>query len=392
MFTREKHCKNNQALNHSGISKNNISSNKFSQRTYPKNKNQIIKKNKCDRLWKKQSFNIFWTDKENDKNNSNYNYNKKFYYDGKRKAFRYQKKLSHTELNSINDFTEEKINNINNENKNKNEKDIKYKKYENDSKEEISKDEKNNSIEYTTTTAYSNSISTHEESNNNIININDNLNINELKLSSKDSNSSNSSFILMNKFYINNSLNNQFFQKTNSNEEIKQKKNLDELNDINNNFFSNSMKNLNFIRLNSCPNHISEFSSISKDKIPKIQNINKLPDNYSSEPYNKYNSINQELNQLWINPIAENTEILNVNVKISKNKNVVFKLRRFDDLFLTVKLFCEINLIDEKFMKPIIIKTLCTLNNIYQIFNTQIDEKNIQRLKLMNTFNKNTCI
>ena len=176
MFTREKHCKNNQALNHSGISKNNISSNKFSQRTYPKNKNQIIKKNKCDRLWKKQSFNIFWTDKENDKNNSNYNYNKKFYYDGKRKAFRYQKKLSHTEINSINDFTEEKINNINNENKN--EKDIKYKKYENDSKEEISKDEKNNSIEYTTTTAYSNSISTHEESNNNIININDNLNTN----------------------------------------------------------------------------------------------------------------------------------------------------------------------------------------------------------------------
>ena len=37
------------------------------------------------------------------------------------------------------------------------------------------------------------------------------------------------------------------------------------------------------------------------------------------------------------------------NIKISKNKRAVFKLRRFDDLFLTVKLFCEINQIDDYF-------------------------------------------
>ena len=83
---------------------------------------------------------------------------------------------------------------------------------------------------------------------------------------------------------------------------------------------------------------------------------------------------------------------MRVNVKISKNKSAIFKLRRFDDLFLTVKLFCEINSIDEKLMKPIIIKSLCALNNIYQVFNTQIDEKNIKRLKVIKNFISNTYI
>ncbi len=164
------------------------------------------------------------------------------------------------------------------------------------------------------------------------------------------------------------------------------------VNDINNQYFSNSMKNLNFIRVNSCPNPINEFSSLSTSQIPKVQNKNIYQENNAAEPFNKYNTINQELNHIMINPIAENTEILNVNVKISKEKSALFKLRRFDDLFLTVKLFCEINSIDEKFMKPIIIKTLCALNNIYQVFNTQIDDNNIKRLKQMNTFINNTYI
>ena len=389
MFTKEKYCKNNQTLNHSGVSKNIISSNKYNPRTYQKTKTQILKMNKCDRLWKKQSSNNYWTEKENDKNNSNYNYNKKFYYDGKRKPFKYQKKLSHSEFIYDSNYNEEKNNNKKNENKNE-EEDFKFKKEENDSKEEISKDEKNNSIEYTTTTAYSNSISGHEDSNNNTVNINENLNINEFKLNSKDI-----SYNVINKINSNNAVQISFFQKDNIIEDDKQENiilNKEEINEIKNQYFSNPMKNLNFIRINSCPSNLNELSSLSTITLPKIQNINRFSDNYSPEPFNKYNSINQELNQLWINPIAENTEILNVNVKISKNKNVIFKLRRFDDLFLTVKLFCEINLIDEKFMKPIIIKALCTLNNIYQIFNSQIDEKNIKRLKMINNFHKNTYI
>ncbi len=82
-----------------------------------------------------------------------------------------------------------------------------------------------------------------------------------------------------------------------------------------------------------------------------------------------------------VNPEFENTEILRVNVKISKDKFVVFKLKRFDDVFETIKLFCEINLIDEKLLKPLIIKSLSTLNTIYQIMNCKMDNKQIEILK-----------
>ena len=161
---------------------------------------------------------------------------------------------------------------------------------------------------------------------------------------------------------------------------------------MNNHYISNSTKNLCFIGLNPCPNRNNEITSFSSNQVPKVKNINKHSENNSIEPFNKYNSINQDLNQFWINPIAENTEILNVNVKISKNKSAIFKLRRFDDLFLTVKLFCEINSIDEKLMKPIIIKSLCALNNIYQVFNTQIDDNNLKRLRFINTFINKTYL
>ena len=148
---------------------------------------------------------------------------------------------------------------------------------------------------------------------------------------------------------------------------------------------------MNFIRFNSN----KEITEYIPSRLQKSQNNKrKYSDTNSNnfEPYNKYNTVNQELNQLISNPMTENTEILNVSVKISQNKKVVFKLRRFDDLFLTVKLFCEINQIEEKLMKPIIIKILCSLNSIYQIYNYQLDVQNMQRLRRINSFINNTFI
>ena len=81
------------------------------------------------------------------------------------------------------------------------------------------------------------------------------------------------------------------------------------------------------------------------------------------------------------NPEFENTVILLVNVKISKDKIAIFKLKRYDDVFETIKLFCEINLIDENLIKPLIIKSLNTLNTIYQIMNCKLDNKQINLLK-----------
>ena len=81
------------------------------------------------------------------------------------------------------------------------------------------------------------------------------------------------------------------------------------------------------------------------------------------------------------NPAFENTVILNVNVRISKDRTAIFKLKRFDDLFLTIKLFCEINSVDEKLIKPLIIKSLSALNTIYQVMNSKLDNLEIKKLK-----------
>lgn len=88
------------------------------------------------------------------------------------------------------------------------------------------------------------------------------------------------------------------------------------------------------------------------------------------------------------NPIFENTEILNVKVKISKDRTAIFKLKRYDDLFLTIKLFCEINSVDEKLIKPLIIKSLSALNTVYQVMNGKLDNQQINVLeKIKNKVN-----
>ena len=120
-------------------------------------------------------------------------------------------------------------------------------------------------------------------------------------------------------------------------------------------------------------NHINE-----KNENNEIYNINNNNNNLLK---NKFDENVETEKYQYINKYLENTEILKVNLKISEKETVIFKLRRFDDLFLTIKLFCEINSIDEKFIKPFIIKSLSTLNLIYQVYNSQISNENISILK-----------
>ena len=373
MFPREKYAKSSQYFNNQNSSKNIVSTNKYFSKPFYKNQKQTSKKYKFDKLWKKNS-SYHWSEKENDKNNSNFPHNKKFHFEG-RKTFHYHKKISKTKFDyDFNYLEEEEEKNEINENENE----INFNEDCCLSKEN-SKDEKNNSIEYntnntTTAYSYSNSSSAHEDINMNKNNGNniENLNLNKYKYNSND--------LVLKKY---------------SSDDIKQinKPFNDNLSkDLSNQFFSNLMKiNMNLIRFNS-NNEIVEYTP------SKIQNGQNNKKKYSEgnsnsyEHYNKYNTVNQDLNKLVVNPMTENTEILNVSVKITKNKRAVFKLRRFDDLFLTVKLFCEINQIEEKLMKPIIIKTLCSLNSIYQVYNFQLDKTSIQRLSRINSFINNTFI
>ena len=71
---------------------------------------------------------------------------------------------------------------------------------------------------------------------------------------------------------------------------------------------------------------------------------------------------------------------MNVNIKISKNETLVFNIRRYDDMFRTVKIFCEINKIDTKLIKPLILHLMKALNYIFYINNTNLTQKEINYL------------
>lgn len=129
-----------------------------------------------------------------------------------------------------------------------------------------------------------------------------------------------------------------------------------------------------------------------KNKIRRLSNtsgVSTCPSYASSQSFknkNEEKKVNENLvkndnDDYKGNPQFENTEILKVNVKISKDKFATFKLKRYDDVFETIKLFCEINAVDEKLIKPLIIKSLSALNTIYQIVNCKLEKEQINLLK-----------
>lgn len=119
----------------------------------------------------------------------------------------------------------------------------------------------------------------------------------------------------------------------------------------------------------------------SEEKSEKNININ-LNNNFIKNKFDEDKDnieIKEKLKQS--NKYLENTDILHLKIKISENQIVTIKIKRYDDLFLTINLFCEIYSIDEQLMKPIILKALSALNTIYQIYNSNISGENLNILK-----------
>ena len=77
----------------------------------------------------------------------------------------------------------------------------------------------------------------------------------------------------------------------------------------------------------------------------------------------------------------ENTDILEINVKVSQTETLTFKIRRYDDMFRTVKMFCEINKLDIKLIRPLIMYIIKALNSIYGIYNLLLKKDEIEFLK-----------
>ena len=392
MFQKNKYSKSGQASSNYKQSQNAfLQSLKYHPNLYSKKKTTISKKmsfqsnnNKFsqNQTWKKHNSHNW--NKENDKNYLNYDlhisnkdYNDYYYIPKEKRENKtnYNKEYSYLYSSESNEY---------NFNKNKN----------------FEKNEKKISIDATT---QSNSSSHEESNNNNQYNLNDknsavtneNFNSNDFQAFYLEEGNNNQNMILaLNLNNLNSIPNLQDFENNNI---------IDPniINSINNDFEINDETNINYIprppiqtqKKNKKQKKIKKNSSSSKELNLKKSNSANIESEFQlNEPYNKFNSVNNELITHVINPIVENTEILEVNVKIAKDKSVVFKLRRFDDLFLTVKLFCEINSISEKLMKPIITKALCTLNSIYQIYNTQLDSKNIKILKILKAINNDTSI
>ena len=402
MFSKSKYNKSNQSSNNYksnlGIS---LQSSKYHPSIYSKKKSTLNKKTNNNKFgqhtWKKQNSHNNWN-KENDKNYLNYenyanNDTNKYHHTQKEKRennYYYNKEYSYLSTYDSNEYFYKPKN--------------------------FQKNEKKISIDYATTQSNS---SSHEESNNYQYNSNDNkTNLTTPNNENNNTSSNNRNSHKLNLEQENNNINLVTdFTNLNLNSNSL---NIDCLpfipSQINNNNTSKQIEDISQNSTNSL-NIINNIETPTSPPIPSIptptqqKKSKKLKKNkkfslspndldikksmssniehdcqLKNEPYNKFNSFNSDLFSNIINPVVENTEILKVNVKIAKDKIVVFKLRRFDDLFLTVKLFCEINSIEEKLIKPIITKALCTLNIIYQIYNAQLDPQNIRVLKMVKAF------
>ena len=203
-----------------------------------------------------------------------------------------------------------------------------------------------------------------------------------------------------------------------SNKQIPNYTNLGISNNVNLNYFKNNNNN-NFMRFNNGNNNISmtnnfsipnspnipinSFNLFEPNNINNIGNINNLPNlqqclnhgNSSHHNLNK-NPFHNMMPQLELNKCIlktqinnnnlfekdkENTDILEINVKITDTETLTFKIRRYDDMFKTVKMFCEINKLDIKLIRPFIIYIIRALNSIYGVYNLKLKNEEIQFLK-----------
>ena len=162
-----------------------------------------------------------------------------------------------------------------------------------------------------------------------------------------------------------------------------QKKCVDKIPDNNINNEENIFKKINSIKIDK-KRKTSIDTTVSSNSFNSSSNDEQEKEKQKENGIEKDDEKNNEKKKKETyegNPAFINTEILRVKVKISKDKEAVFKIKRYDDVFETIKLFCEINLIDEKLIKPLIIKSLCAMNTIYQIMNIKLDNEQINLLQ-----------
>lgn len=141
-----------------------------------------------------------------------------------------------------------------------------------------------------------------------------------------------------------------------------------------------SISNTESIKTSSNKNVKSTDSTNGKNE-KKIKNANNNGTNgfQKKKYYNKFNSPKEN------NTTNENTVILTLKIKVAPNDFRTFNLKKYDDLFISLEKFFDLNKIKQDLVKPIVTKIFAALNKIFWLLNNKIG---IYDLEYLNSLHK----
>jgi len=143
-------------------------------------------------------------------------------------------------------------------------------------------------------------------------------------------------------------------------------------------FSDNNDENFSFTLIDNNDLHSDNFTKIDLSD-NDLKNAYYRPKNYKGDSLTKNGNKTQKQN--------ENITILDIGVKISQNKVINFKLRKYDDMFQVVKKSCKENDLNENYQNFFVYTIIKALNSIYGIYNLSLKKEEISFLQVL----KNKC-
>ena len=176
-----------------------------------------------------------------------------------------------------------------------------------------------------------------------------------------------------NKIGKNNKNNVNKFNKNKNNVE-KEKKEKINTSDFNSNNSSKSKSSSDKTNSDSCK--ISSSNNSNSNNSNALENSNnnlslksKHSKNYGNPQRKKYFN---KFNGAKENSTNENTVILTLKIKVAKDDFRVFNLKKYDDLFISLEKFFDLNKIEQSLVKPIVTKIFTALNKIFWLLNNKV--------------------
>ena len=136
--------------------------------------------------------------------------------------------------------------------------------------------------------------------------------------------------------------------------------------------------------INDSSTLIKENNTLEQSKIENIPKIN-LSENELKTAYFKPKNYEQNSCKKESLNIKkdENIVILEINVKISKDKIILFKLKKYDDMFKIIHEICQENELNEQYSNFFAYTIIKALNSIYGIYNLKLKEEEIKYLSFL---------